>query len=131
MRKRRAVFLENRGTIAFPRYVITESGRSLWTGRRWGARGQRPLLFADVEEAARAAQLLLLKEYEDAACIERYVVAIYVEVKSKAGIAPDDLKRWLRKAMSVTVANGNFGNGPTDDSLVLAHVDWGEFVRTG
>ncbi len=129
MKKRRAVFVENRGTPAFPRYIVTESSGRVWTGLRWGTRAQRPVLFADVEEAAKVAQVLLQSEYKDASYVERHVVPIYIEVRSKKGIAPDDVKRWLRQAMSVTVAYGDVGNGPTDDSLVLLHVDWSEFFQ--
>jgi hypothetical protein len=130
MKKRRTVFLEYRGTPTFPRYVIIESSGKVWTGKRWGTRPQRPLLFADADEAAKVAQILFQHEYRDATCVERFVVPIYIEVRSQSGIDPDDLKRWLRKALTVQIAYGTFSNGPTDDSLVLVNVDWSGFVRS-
>ncbi len=129
MKKRRSIFLAYKGKPGFPRYVITESGGKSWAGRRWATRRQRPLLFADINEAAKTAQLLLEADYQEATCVECFVVPICLKVRSRAGVSPDDLKRWLRKAVSVTVAVGNLGNGPTDDSLVLVHVDWARFER--
>lgn len=129
MRKRRSIFPKYRGTPAFPRYIIAESNGKVWTGKRWVSRGERPLLFASLDEAAKTCHVLLQKDYRDARQVERFVLALHVEVRSKNGISLDEIRRWLRKAMSVYVGSADLGNGPTNDSLVLVNLDWGEFFQ--
>lgn len=124
MRDRKVAYLGVGGAGRFPRFYITENGGAVWDGEEWTTGPGRPLLFADMVEASRAAEGLMRRQYADLPCVQSLTLPIHVEVRSKNGLDHYLLRDWLSGATTFTIGYGACGSGPVDDSLVLAHVNW-------
>lgn len=128
--KNRIVFLHLKGTQEHPRFLITENGGSFWTGERWSNKESDGLLYANPLDAAETANCFLLEQYADATCFERYTLPIEIEVRSKEGVDEDALLEWIKKALLLHTAYGDYGNGPTEASLVLMFANWYKFHKS-
>jgi hypothetical protein len=122
MKRRKVAYLSLRGTDEFPRFVITENGGYVWTGQGWSKDQKKAVLFAHPGEASRASQQVMRLESVDLPCKEGFSATVHIEVYSKAGIEPEELREWLVRAAQFNLAYGTYGSGPTKESLVLLNV---------
>lgn len=129
MNRRKVAYLALRGTDQFPRFVIAESGGTVWTGKGWSNDQSKAVLFAPSGEASRCSQDVMRKECGDLSCTEHVTATLNIEVHTKAGVDLNDLRNWLIRAAQFDLAYGTYGSGPTRDSDVLVNVDFFDLKR--
>lgn len=116
------IYIEVVGNPNAPRYMIRNREGQYWGGSRWGCRREGQL-YSDVNDAAIVCNMLQRRQYENCKVTTRLSLPMEVEVLSDRPVSPESISSWLQQALSINVAYGNYGNGPTKDSLVLVAVD--------
>jgi hypothetical protein len=116
------------GTPQHPRFMISDSSDNFWTGSDWTEHESDGCLFANVNDAGRAIQKILLAEYGQKP-MRRFVAPVYVDLYSETDVTLDQIRDWLVKVSRLTVAEMH-GNGPVEDSLGLTMIDWSKLKET-
>lgn len=122
--KRPVVFLEVTGPDSQPRYFITNSEGQYWNGEEWRANRREGYLYLDGQEASKLVLRLQRKNYKSCKHRKRYVVPIELEVLSDDPVAFEILRIWVQRAIVTNIAYGTVGNGPINNSIVIAQMNY-------
>jgi hypothetical protein len=127
--KKPVMCLLSRGTPQFPRFAIGEREGKVWDGTGWTDDADKGTLYSEAIAAARECQDILRDAYKDAKHTKFYTIPIQVEVQSDTDLSAHEIREWLQKSIHVGCSYNQNGNGPTDDTLVLTNVMWGDFSQ--
>ena len=116
-------------TSQHPRFLIVDPQTNFWTGTDWTEHEADGCLFANVNDAGRAIQEILLAEH-DQKPMRRFVAPVYVDLFSETDVTLDQIREWLVKVSRLTVDAEMHGNGPVEESLGLTMIDWSKLKET-
>lgn len=118
------IHLSIKGTPEFPRYLITHQNGQFWSGTEWVPKEHQGHLYADANEALKTTHDLYRTVYQDAKFTEFFILPLTIEVHADTPLLPSQIRKWLRKALYVECNHQKYGNGPSDDSLILVRIDF-------
>jgi len=121
---RPVVFLEVTGSDEYPRYFITTNEGKYWNGKEWKDSRREGHLYLDGQEASGIVLRLQRRSYKSCKHRRKFVVPIELEVLSDVPVPMEILRLWVQRAVVTNIAYGTVGNGPVNDSIVLAQVNY-------
>jgi hypothetical protein len=124
------------GTPEYPRLCIASAERSgppcrFWnsTKKSWGPKNDATL-FAALIEVANEIRQIQMTQYAGLP-IRTFTVPIELDFYGDMEMDQETLVEWLRQAIRFTIDYGNFGNGPSPDTLVLPLLLWDQTQELG
>ena len=113
------------GNPDFPRVRICDQYLRYWTGEDWSDSEKDGLVYANSNEACIEVQRLLMLEYMQLPH-KRYRAPVYLDLFCDHEVPLIEIKRWLHKVAKLLIDSPAHGNGPTEGTLGLANIQWGE-----
>lgn len=124
------------GTIQFPRTYVAAAERDrppqyFWNAisKSWCPRHQGTL-FANLNDVCLEVQKIQQQQYAGLP-IRTFTVPIELDFYGDLEMSQATLVDWLRQAVRFTISYGEFGNGPTTDTLVLPLLLWDQTKELG
>ena len=106
-----------------PRFIIADPDSKFWTGDDWTDTESEARLYANINDAGRAIQEILLSELGDKP-LRRFAAPVYFNLYADADLTLDVISDWLVRAARLTIDPERHGNGPVEETLGLLQIDW-------
>ena len=119
------LFVLNRGSIQFPRYLIGNDHRWFWTGSGWTGIESNAVLFTDWNTVATEVQKLLLDhQVAGSTSIRSFVAPINLRLVGGDDCSLDHVRAWAFAAARLLMDHPVDGIGPGSNSLVISSINW-------
>jgi hypothetical protein len=121
------VEIHRTGDFDWPRYFLmsqSPQGLRYWNGKEWAADFGEACLYAFLPEVCREFERLLLQK-ERERFVQEFEATVTVKLHSNQPMTERELARYLDRFADLFLPT----DGPTDDSLIQAEINWHELKR--